>query len=293
MRCSQCGAQIDDDSKFCSRCGSPISTKEEKVPEPMGHAKKTNDIEKLENTELVDEKENESTPATLSQEEKKANPPTEKDDGGIVKPMKILLGMVGGFALFCYLMTTFLGSSSNRKPKQQPTQQQVTQQQTQQTQQKQQQKQQQSTQQQAQQQQRKQEQQDLQFSNFHVDYLPNFDGQNNLYVRVSCVVQNISDKEIRLTTTNCFLRKPGANTFESDFSTSGFTKDLNANNTGIKRVGAELQNLMELWPGDKAGALLIFKTNIQRSQATGWEVHIKYYPKGSGEYKRLKVYTIP
>lgn len=41
MYCSECGAEIDDDSKFCSQCGKKIEQKEENYPswvtdEPLG-----------------------------------------------------------------------------------------------------------------------------------------------------------------------------------------------------------------------------------------------------------------
>ena len=35
MHCSQCGAQIDDDSKFCIKCGKAIESENNKTKKTM------------------------------------------------------------------------------------------------------------------------------------------------------------------------------------------------------------------------------------------------------------------
>lgn len=242
MRCSKCGEKLMEDAKFCGKCGSPVKK------------------EDVANSEVK---------------------PETKDDGGIVQPMKVLLGLVGGFALFFYLMNTFLGSSSNRKPTQQPTQQ--TQQQTQQQQ-----------QQQKQQQSKRvttEEKLGLKFYDFKVDTMPEVDikKEGSALVGVSCMIENVSQDTVKLYTGKFFLRKQGQNTFKTIWSNSGFTKSLTADNARRRTVGVSYDSTIDLFPGDKTYAVFVFDTNIMGGDITDWVLCMKYTDKKDSKQKLFPI----
>ena len=167
MRCSQCGAEIIEDAKFCGNCGAAINNENEKIPETES-AKK-----------LQEQPANEIVTAPT---------PETKDDGGIAKPMKILLGMVGGFALLCASFS-FIHGLFNSQPKQQPTQQ--TQQQSKRV--------------------TTEEKLGLKFYDFKVDTMPEVDikKEGSSLVSISCMIENVSQDTVGLYTINFYLRKKG------------------------------------------------------------------------------------
>lgn len=231
MRCSKCGEKLMEDDKFCGNCGAAINNENEKIP-------KTESAKKLQ-----------GQPAN---EIVTAPTPETKDDGGIVKPMKILLGMVGGFALFCALLVGLPKS----QPKQQPTQQ--TQQQSKRV--------------------TTEEKLGLKFYDFKVDTMPEVDikKEGSSLVSISCMIENVSQDKVELYTGKFYLRKKGQNTFQADSRHTGFTKSLTADNTRKRSAGVSFTDIMDLFPGDKTYAVFTFDTNIMGGDATDWVLCMKY-----------------
>lgn len=235
MRCSQCGAEIIEDAKFCSNCGAAINNENEKIP-------KTESAKKLQ-----EQPANEIVTAPT---------PETKDDGGIAKPMKVLLGMVGVFVLF-FGFFSFLHGLFKSQPTQQPTQQ--TQQQSKRV--------------------TTEEKLGLKFYDFKVDTMPEVDikKEGSSLVSISCMIENVSQKTIQLMDIHFYLRKKGQNTFQADSRHTGFTKSLTADNTRRRSVGVSFTDIMDLFPGDKTYAVFVFDTNIMGGDVTDWVLCMKYH----------------
>ena len=240
MFCARCGAQLPDNAKFCGECGATIKKENEKISEAKPGMKAIEPKKKLQ----------EQSAKGIAT----APTPETKDDGGIVRPMKILFGMVGGFALLFFSMDGLHELQRTQQPTQQQTQQQSKRVTT-------------------------EEKLGLKFYDFKVDTMPEVDikKEGSSLVGISCMIENVSQDTVGLYTIDFFLRKKGQNTFQTIWTNSGFTKSLTADNTRRRSVGVSFESNMDLFPGDKTHAVFTFDTNIMGGDITGWVLCMEYY----------------
>ena len=99
-------------------------------------------------------------------------------------------------------------------------------------------------------------------SDVKVMYYQNYDYKGHLLARVSCKLENVSDKPMTLFKANFYLFKEGFNSIKADTRNGGFYQNT------IEEMDKNKYNI-ELMPGDFAFVVLTFKTSMTDKNVDG------------------------